>query len=362
MGLLDFFEYCLTVVVFFALLLVMGRDAARNSRPGPFLYVGLAGISDSGEALFSPLAMPPLPGPFQLQGHRGARGLKPENTLPAFEAALDAGVSSVEADLHLTRDGVIVLCHEPLLDSAHFSPPIPDAAWPAIADVTIAELRAWRADRNPDPRRFPRQDAKVTPLAAWFAQGRGIDPFAVPTLSHLFEFAASYAGGPGARAGKSHAQRAGAARAGFDLELKCIPFRADRTLDALERGVVEAVRAAEATARTTVRSFDHRSVRRLRALEPRLTGAILMAHAAPVAPGEMALGADARIYCPSYDFLDEEMVVQAHALGVRVMPWTVNEPDDWKRLIGWGVDGLTTDYPDRLAANLKTWGVAFGVG
>src|SRR5258708_32068720 len=150
---------------------------------------------------------------FDLQGHRGARGLKPENTLPSFEAALDAGVSSVETDLHLTRDGAIVLCHEP------------------VAALTLRELRSRPANRNSDPTRFPTQDAVVTALAGWFAERHGIDAFAIPTLSDLFLFAAAYAGEPGAHIGKSSIHRTRAARLGFDLELKRVPFHPDRTSD-----------------------------------------------------------------------------------------------------------------------------------
>ena len=141
--------------------------------------------------------MPPRRRPFELQGHRGARGPRPENTLPAFEAALDAGASSVETDLHLTRDGVVVLCHEPFLNAALFTPPTADAPRPAVADVTLAELRLWRTDRNPDPGRFPAQVAEAGPLTRRFAGQLGLDPFAVPTLTDLFLFAAAYAGGTG---------------------------------------------------------------------------------------------------------------------------------------------------------------------
>jgi glycerophosphoryl diester phosphodiesterase len=293
--------------------------------------------------------MPPLAGLFHLQGHRGARGLKPENTLPSFEAALDAGVTSVETDLHLTRDRAVVLCHEP------------------VAALTLAELQSRRADRNPDPARFPTQDAVVTPLAGWFAERHGVDAFAVPTLSDLFLFAAAYAGEPGAQVGKSPFQRERAARLGFDLELKRVPFHPERMGDCftggapgmLEQLLVEAVRGAGVADRATVRSFDHRSVRCLRALEPQLTGAVLIAHTAPVALAELVRAADARIYCPSYDFVDEELGREAHAAGVCVLPWTVNDPEHWKRLIDWGVDGLTTDYPDRLGEQLRQWSVPF---
>jgi len=311
--------------------------------------------------------MPPRRRPFELQGHRGARGLRPENTLAAFEAALDAGVTSVETDLHLTRDGAVVLCHEPFLDAALFTPPTADAPRPAVADATRAELRLWRADRNPDPSRFPDQVAEAGALTCWFAGQFGLDPFAVPTLADLFHFAAAYAGEAGAAVGKSPYQRERAARVRFDLELKRVPFHPERINDGytgrapglLERRIVEAVRAAGVADRTTVRGFDHRCVRFLRALEPRLTGAVLVAHTAPAVVAEIVLQADARIYCPSFDFVDAEMVRQAHAVGVRVLPWTVNEPEHWKRLIDWGVDGITTDYPDRLAERLQAWGVAF---
>jgi glycerophosphoryl diester phosphodiesterase len=290
--------------------------------------------------------MPPTR--FDLQGHRGARGLRPENTLPSFEAAFDAGASSVETDLRLTRDGVVVLCHDAALDARRFTASAP--AVTIVAALNLDELRRWRADSAPEGPPL---------LARWYAGRHGLDPFAVPTLADLFAFAAAYASEPGATVGKTAVQQERARRLRFDLELKALPFRPDHEPGVLEAAVAEAVRAAGVADRTTVRSFDHRRVRRLRRLEPRLTGAVLVAHTAPAAPAELARQADAVWYCPSYDFVDEELVRAAHAGGVRVLPWTVNDPDDWKRLLDWGVDGITTDYPDRLAERLQAWGVPF---
>src|SRR5262249_19692882 len=108
--------------------------------------------------------------PFDLQGHRGARGRKPENTLPSFEAALDAGVTPIETDIHLPADGVPVLTHDPILGAP-------------VRQLTLAELRQWRADVNPDPERFPEQDASVTPLAALFAARHSLDPYAPAALA-----------------------------------------------------------------------------------------------------------------------------------------------------------------------------------
>jgi glycerophosphoryl diester phosphodiesterase len=313
-----------------------------------------------------------MPPAFDLQGHRGARGLRPENTLPSFEAALDAGVTTIETDLHLSRDGRVVLVHDPRLGEATArpladAPPLGPDFRPPVGALTIAGLHRYRLDRNPDPARFPGQEAAVTPLAAWYAASADMDPYAVPALADLFRFADDYAGEPGARAGKTDAQRARAAAVRFDLELKRVPFHPEAVPDgydgtapaALEMRLLGDVRMADVVERTTVRSFDHRAVAYLRGLEPALGGAVLVAETAPADPAAVAAAAGAQVYCPSYLFVDAELVRRAQAGGVRVVPWTVNDPDHWRRLVDWGVDGITTDFPDRLAEALRGWGVAF---
>jgi glycerophosphoryl diester phosphodiesterase len=309
---------------------------------------------------------------FDLQGHRGARGLKPENTLPAFEAALDLGVTAVETDVHLTADHVPVLFHDHRI-SERLCRVLPGARVPApsrcaaVSALTLAELRSYRADGNPCPEAFPAQDPAVTPLAGPFAAEGGIDPHAPPTLEELFAFCAAYAGAPGQRAGKPDGQRQRAGSLRFELELKRVPFRPETVGDdlgpgqpgLLERRVVEAARRAGVVARTIVRSFDHRAVAAARLLEPGLTAAVLVAGTAPAAPADLARRAGAQVYCPDYEFLDEAQVRQLHAEGIRVVPWTVNRAEDWARLLAWGVDGITTDFPDRLAAVLRQRGIPF---
>src|SRR5262249_17716397 len=157
---------------------------------------------------------------FDWQGHRGARGLKPENTLPGFEVALDIGVTSIETDVHLTLDGVPVLCHDAKIGSRlcrlRRGQESPDPATePLVSSLTLADFRGYRADGNPDRRRFPTQDRSVTPLARRFARQHGLDPYTPPTLAELFLFAADYADA----AGKTDEQRERARAVGFDLEL-----------------------------------------------------------------------------------------------------------------------------------------------
>jgi glycerophosphoryl diester phosphodiesterase len=304
---------------------------------------------------------------FDLQGHRGARGLRPENTLPSFEAALDACASTIETDLHLTRDGVVVLYHDSRL-SACCSVPA-ELAGALVSGLTLADLRRCRADRNPDPGRFSDQKTDVTPLARLYAEKEGLEPYAIPTLQDLFRFTAAYAGNLGRQAGKTQGQRLRAAELRFDLELKRVPLYPETINDGfdgrspgqLENQVLAAVRAAGVVDRTTVRSFDHRSVRVLIDSEPGLWAAALVADTLPLDPGDLARHAGACLYCPSYAFVDDDLVRRAHGAGLRVVPWTVNDPDLWQRLLDAGVDGLTTDYPDRLAAFLRVRGVAVGI-
>jgi glycerophosphoryl diester phosphodiesterase len=295
---------------------------------------------------------------FEIQGHRGARGLKPENTLPSFEAALDAGATSIETDVHLTSDGVPVLAHDAVVSERLFrlipeSKSPPPAPKLLIGTLTLEQLRGYRADRNPDIGRFPDQDANPTQLAQSFSAARGLDPFTPPTVAEFVEFVAAYAADPK----KGDPQRARARLLRFDLELKRVPFHQETIGDSfdgekpgeLETQLAEVLRAAKVVERTTVRSFDHRCVRAIGRLEPRLTRAVLVAGTTPVDPVTVARQAEATLYCPDYTFLDAAQVRLLHAANVCVLPWTVNRPEDWSRLLEWGVDGITTDYPDRLA-------------
>jgi glycerophosphoryl diester phosphodiesterase len=309
---------------------------------------------------------------FELQGHRGARGLKPENTLPSFEVALDLGVSSIETDVHLTREGLPILIHDaainPQLCRRLPGAGVPDpAGQPLVSSLTLVQLRSYRADVNPDPKRFSHQNSTVTPLAKLYAERVHMDPYAVPLLSDLFAFAEAYAGELGARAGKTEVQRQRARHVRFDLELKRVPFYPHLIGDVFdgaapgrfEEQLVQQIREANMVDRTIVRSFDHRCVRAARQLEPRLTTAIVIAETAPVEPVLLTRQAGAQIYCPDYRFLDQRQTRQLHAEGIRVLPWTANKPSHWQPLLDWGVDGMTTDYPDQLGAFLRERAIPF---
>jgi len=285
---------------------------------------------------------------FDLQGHRGARGLAPENTLAAFDKALSIGVTTLETDLAVTRDGVLVISHDPDLNPALVRD---NGAWlaqrgPPIRSLTLAEVRRYDVGRT-DPtssygRQWPQQVAR--------------DGERIPTLVELLDLA-----------GKA------AKPVRFNLETKVTPRSGEATVDpeAFARLVVDAVRKAGVGSRTTIQSFDWRTLIAARAIAPEIATACLTAEGgnfdtvkpdasgrspwhAGIAPADhgnslprMARAAGCAVWSPNLASVTRERVDEAHALGLKVLPWTVNEPADMARLIDWGVDGLITDYPDR---------------
>lgn len=297
-------------------------------------------------------------GAFDLQGHRGARGLAPENTLAAFRKALEIGVTTLETDLAMTRDGVLVLAHDP-----HLNPDLvrgPDGKWltlpgPAIHALTLEEVRRFDVGRaNPESR-----------YGSQWREQQPADGERMPTLQELF--ALVRAGGPQVR---------------LNLETKLTPSIGEDAPDpaSFARAAVDAIRAAGFADRVTLQSFDWRTLVEARRIAPEIPTACLTIDSRgmnTVAPGpdgaspwhaglraadhggsipQLVKAAGCGTWSMFWRNLSPELVAQARALGLQVVPWTVNEPADMRRLIDWGVDGIITDYPDRLRALLGELG------
>jgi glycerophosphoryl diester phosphodiesterase len=286
--------------------------------------------------------------PFEIQGHRGARALRPENTLPSFEAALDAGVASIETDLQFTADSDAAIHHDPAPNRLTCS-----SGWDArrIRELPSALIGRIIVDRNPDPARFPQQSSARTNLSDWFASEHLPElrhPYAIPLLEYLFAFVAEYAGDTGRRFGKSPEQRAHADRVILDLEIKNEPFAAPIPEAVLERLSALIVKWGMAQ-RCRVRSFDHRLTRRFSQLMPNVAVGILITGTVAINPVSLTRDGGGTIFCPEYRSLDLAQVEHLHDAGIRVLPFTVNDPEAWRRLIDWGVDGITTDDPVALS-------------
>lgn len=342
-------------VTFTSVLLVVAVKVAVFYAPlnAPTLSpVGIASpttAESSGDAVVYPLVN------FDVQGHRGARGLKPENTLPAFETALDLGVDTLELDLHLTADDQVVVWHDDAIDAGKCrlgpdveSPTAPDPTSSvesalAIRQLTLAQIQEYRCDLNPDQRNFPDQNSQPTALAG--------DNFGIVTLDQLFTFVETYA----TDAAKDAALRENAKWVRFNLETKRNPADPAAIGDdfdgeapgTLEQAIVNQIQAHRVGSRVTVQSFDHRSLWAIRQIAPQLRLSALVTDEVSI---EELAAKGSMILSPRSNLVTSSLLAQAHAHGVKVIPWTVNDPDEMQRLIAMGVDGLITDRPDLLLA------------
>ena len=298
---------------------------------------------------------------FDLQGHRGARGLMPENTLAGFAAALSLGVTTLELDLGVTRDGVVVVSHDDHLNPDHTRSA--DGAFlktkgPAIRSLTLAELKRYDVGRL----------KPGTAYAASLPQQRTADGATIPTLAEVFELV--------------HRIKADHVR--FNIETKITPDSGAEvaTPEEFAAAVVRDVQKAGMAARVTVQSFDWRTL----AAVKRIAGDIELScitverqwrdnlqrggrgaspwtagldiddyeHSAP----RLVKAAGCAAWSPMFQDLTPAELDEAKSIGLKVVPWTVNETAQMQRLIEAGVDGLITDYPDRLRAVLAALGKA----
>ena len=291
------------------------------------------------------------PAGFDVQGHRGARGLRPENTLPSFETALDLGVTTLELDLHFSADDQVVVWHDAFVDPAKCrldrdAPPgVPDpdtAPGPSLAirALTVEQLSKYTCDQNPDRERFPDQVSAPTPLA-------GAD-FRIVTLGEVFDFVATYA-----RADtKTAEQRESAGVVAFNVETKRVrgtPRTIGDGFDGetpgpFELALLTAIEEAGIEDRVVVQSFDHRSLRAIRAVDSDIRLAALTGDPVSDPGGYVEWGAS--IWSPRASTVDLDGINAAHDAGLFVIPWTVNDPGEMQSLIELGVDGLITDRPD----------------
>jgi glycerophosphoryl diester phosphodiesterase len=231
--------------------------------------------------------------------HRGASGRAPENTLASFECAVQLGAPFIETDLHLTRDAHFVAIHDGTLDRT-------TNGHGAVHDFTLAELRQLDAGK-------------------WF--DREFSGEKIPTLEEILEFSRKH-------------------DVVFYLELK---------YDAawgMHHALVAALRNAQSAARTEVISFDPSTLRAVHSLEPSLmTGLLIEDRVADVAA--TATKAGARQICAASAMVTAEFIAEAHRSDLHVVAWTVNDVEGMRAMMTAGVEGIITDFPDRLRATIE---------
>jgi glycerophosphoryl diester phosphodiesterase len=290
---------------------------------------------------------------FDLQGHRGARGLAPENSLPAFSKALEIGVDTLELDTGVTKDGVVVVNHDPLLN-----PDIArkDGKWlekkgPAIFAATYAELQQYDVGRlKPDSnyaKRYPDQQA--------------VDGTRIPRLADLFDLV----------------KRSGNTSVRFNIETKISPLEPAETLapEPFAQALIAEIRKAGMQSRATIQSFDWRTLQIVQKLAPEIPTVYLTAQqrfldnvaadkpeGSPWVAGfqfkqhgsvpKMIKAAGGTIWSPYFVDVDAAKVKEAHDLGLKVVVWTVNDVPNIRKMLDLKVDGIISDRPDIVKTEL----------
>src|SRR4051794_328960 len=254
----------------------------------------------------------------QVHGHRGARAMRPENTLPAFEYAIAAGVDALELDMAVTKDNVLVVSYDPELRAPVCTGPTEKAV---IHQLTLAEVRQWDCGAKQNPA---------------FAKQQAVPGTKMPTLDEVFALAPK---------GKFL----------FNIETKIFPARPELTPppDEFARMVLAAIRKHHLESRVVLQSFDFRTLHAMKKLAPEIRRSALYS-GAPRDFVAIAKEADAQIVSPEYRLVTPEQVKAAHAARLEVLPWTADKPEDWAKLVAAGVDGIISDDPAALIAFLKS--------
>ncbi len=266
---------------------------------------------------------------FDLQGHRGCRGLLPENSIPAFIEAVNLGVTTLELDVVISADGQVVVSHEhymnPLicLDDAGQRIPVERQKEFNIYRMTVEEIRQFDCGSIPHPD-FPeqRQMALYKPLL-----GEVIDVVEKHTREH--NLPPVY----------------------YNIEIKCSP-EGDGIFHPAPEPFTDLVLAVTTDkgifSRMNIQSFDPRPLQYLHRTHPVIRIAYLVANVKGLKNNISELGFTPAIYSPYHVLVTKKLLRRAHAMGMLLIPWTVNKADDMHRLKSMGVDGLITDYPDRF--------------
>lgn len=303
---------------------------------------------------------------FDLEGHRGTRGLRPEDTLPAFAKALDIGVRTLELDTGVTKDGVVIVSHErsisPLVCTDTAPAVAGDPQFPYVGK-TYQELTFAQVETVDCGTRHPANPA----TDPYFASQLPVPGTRIPTLDQVFGLV----------------EQRHAAGVQLNIETKIDPTHPKETLapGAFTRAVLDVIRRHRGgMARSLLQSFDWRTLDVARRLAPQLRRVALVgADTTEVGqPGRSpwldgldvdtfggdiaAAAADRRVRAdvlsPDYALVTAQLLASAHRHHELVVPYTVDDVRTMQRLINLGVDGLISDYPDRLRDVLDSLGFA----
>lgn len=286
---------------------------------------------------------PSLDGTYDLQGHRGARGKRPENTIPAFHYCLENHMTTIELDTNLTKDQQLIVYHDTVLNSkiCRFENGEPVTPIP-IKELTVAELKRLDCGVADSPA-FPEQlPVKGTRLL---------------TLADFFEFVQVF-----------EQQHVRLKPIRFNIETKFGKDYTPSEVNVMAGLMVKAITDAGMTERSTVQSFVLEVLPEIKKIdgriqtsalfEPGVTQAFLLKSGVSYGRKKIiqrTLAVEADIISPHFLYVDRKFIQRCHGVGKKVLPWVLNDEKMMEDFLELGVDGIISDYPDRLSRVYSRW-------
>lgn len=264
-----------------------------------------------------------------VQAHRGGRGLMPENTIPAMLHAIDLGVRTLELDCVISADNKVVVSHDVFMSADFIRKPDgsdikkEEQKQYAIYTMTYDSIRKYDVGSKPHAQ-FPEQ----VKMKAY-----------KPLLSDLIDSVEAYV--------KKHHLKP----VYYNMETKCSPEGDGKfhpKPDVFAAMVMDVIKKKKIADRVTIQSFDVRTLQVIHKTDQKQTLAYLVMNKENLDDNLQKLGFTPDIYSPHYLMVTPDLVKEAHGRKIKVLPWTVNEPKDMERMISLQVDGIISDFPDRL--------------
>ena len=317
------------IVLIAAVLIALLRSVVVDSDATQQTHTNIESTVDELAAMNSNFT--PEAKDIELQGHRGARGLMPENSIPAFLLALDLGVDTLELDVAINAEGHVVVSHEPWMSATI-------CKREDGSEITPEEEKSLRI--------YAMSDAQV---ASFDCGSRGHPdhrqqqtmPVAKPLLSQVFEAVAKHA--------VANDKTARTAPVLYNIEIKSKP-EGDGVFHPPVKEFAEIlyqlVSDHQLVEQTTIQSFDTRALEAMHEIDADISISLLVDNPHGLEPNLSLLSFTPQIYSPDHTLLDQIQIDAAHDNGIRVIPWTVNDAKTMRQLIDLGVDGFITDYPD----------------
>jgi glycerophosphoryl diester phosphodiesterase len=268
-----------------------------------------------------------------IQGHRGCRGLLPENSIPAFLMALDSGATTLEMDVVISKDRQVVVSHEPWMSAEICLTPEKKPVAAAqekqynLYQMTYEEIKRWDCGSKGNAR-FPEQQKMAV---------------AKPLLKEVI------------LAAEQHIRDRMSYEADYNIEIKSTPAgdnKAHPDPAAFSDLVFQVIDAHLPWNRVVIQSFDFRVLKYWHEKYPHVRLAALVYNNKTMDENVSELGFTPAIYSPYFKLVTAEVVAGCQSAGMRIIPWTANEEAEIADLIKWRVDGIISDYPNRVA---KAW-------